>query len=209
MATIIDTLADFTTQVRFDQLPPHVIDESKRVLLDSIGCGLGGLSHSKGTIGVEYARMLGNAVPGARASILGTGDRVSTVATAFANGELINALDYDAILPPGHVSPYVLPGAMAVGEAGKVSGQEILCATAIAAIGRLKGHTSDQVAHGMGIAARISPVNSHWVWSQHAPSTTIKYTPAGPVVQAAMTAAHMAELGHRGDRMMLDDGEFG
>ena len=209
MATIIDTLADFTTQVRFDQLPPHVIDESKRVLLDSIGCGLGGLSHSKGTIGVEYARMLGNAVPGARASILGTGDRVSTVATAFANGELINVLDYDAILPPGHASPYVLPGAMAVGEAGKVSGQEILCATAIAAIGRLKGHTSDQVEHGMGIAARISPVNSHWVWSQHAPSTTIKYTPAGPVVQAAMTAAHMAELGHRGDRMMLHDGEFG
>lgn len=248
MATIIDTLADFTAQVRFEQLPGSVIHESKRVLLDSIGCALGGLSHSKGTIGVEYARLMGNGAPGAQASIIGTGDRVSTVAAAFANGELINALDFDAILPPGHVSPYVLPGAMAVGEAAQVSGREMLCAVAIshemsnrlgrsmdylrdikdgkvspppvygyastvfgatAAIGRLKGHSRDQLADGLGIAASISPVNSHWVWSQHAPATTVKYTAAGPLAQAAMAAAHMAELGHRGDRRMLDDSEFG
>ena len=248
MPTLIEALAGFTTETRFEELPASVVEESKRLLLDAIGCALGGLSHPKGTIGVQYARLMGAGAPGAQATILGTGERVSTVGAGFANGELINALDFDAILPPGHVSPYVLPGALAVAEAGGASGQELIVATAIShemsnrlgkamdylrdikdgkvspppvygyactvfgatgAIGRLKGHNQDIVANGLGVAGCISPVNSHWVWSQHAPATTIKYTAAGPMVQAAMAAAHMAEFGHRGDRRILDDAEFG
>ena len=248
MSTIVDALAGFTAETRFEDLPASVVMESKRILLDSIGCALGGLSHPKGTIGVQYARLRGAGAPGAQASILGTGEKVSTVGASFANGELMNALDFDAILPPGHVSPYVLPGALAVAEASGASGKELIVATAIShemsnrlgkamdylrdikdgkvspppvygyastvfgatgAIGRLKGHSQDTIANGLGIAGCISPVNSHWVWSQHAPATTIKYTAAGPMVQAAMAAAHMAEFGHRGDRRILDDAEFG
>ena len=59
---------------------------------------------------------MGAGAPGAQATILGTREKVSTVGAGFANGELMNALDFDAILPPGHVSPYVLPGALAVQE---------------------------------------------------------------------------------------------
>lgn len=248
MPTIVEALAGFTTETRFEDLPPSVIEESKRILIDSIGCALGGLSHPKGTIGVQYARLMGPGAPGAQATILGTGERVSAVGAAFANGELINALDFDSILPPGHVSPYVLPGALAMAEAGGSSGKELIVATAIshemsnrlgkamdylrdikdgkvspppvygyastvfgatAAIGLLKGHSREIIAHGLGIAGCTVPVNSHWAWSQHAPATTIKYTAAGPMVQAAMAAAHLAEFGHRGDRMILDDAEFG
>ena len=248
MTTLVESFADFTTELRFEQLPSRVAEESKRLLIDAIGCALGGLSHPKGTIGVEYARLMGAGAPGSQATILGTGGRVSTVAAAFANAELINALDFDAILPPGHVSPYVIPGALAVGEAGRVSGREMLCAVALshemshrigksmdylrdikdgkvspppvfgyastvfgaaAAIGRLKGYSPETVAHALGIAGSISPVNSHWCWSQHAPGTTVKYTAAGPLAQTAMAAAHMAEFGHRGDLRILDDGEFG
>ncbi len=53
MSTIIDTLADFSANTTFEQLPAAVVEESKRILLDSIGCALGGLSHPKGTIGVQ------------------------------------------------------------------------------------------------------------------------------------------------------------
>ncbi|GAA4353737.1 MmgE/PrpD family protein [Variovorax defluvii] len=248
MANIVDALADFSANTQFEQLPANVVQESKRLLIDSIGCALGGLSHPKGTIGVQYARLMGAGAAGAQASILGTGEKVSTVAAGFANGELMNALDFDSILPPGHVSPYVLPGALAVAEAAGASGKELLVATAVshemsnrlgksmdylrdikdgkvspppvygyastvfgatAAIGRLKGHSRETIAHGLGIAGCTVPVNSHWAWSQHAPATTIKYTAAGPMVQAAMAAAHLAEFGHRGDRMILDDAEFG
>lgn len=248
MPNLIESLAGFTVETRFEDLPPHVVEESKRILIDSIGCALGGLSHPKGTIGVQYARLMGAGAPGVQATILGTGEKVSMPGAAFANGELINALDFDAILPPGHVSPYVLPGALAVAEATGAGGKEVLVATAVshemsnrlgkamdylrdikdgkvspppvygyastvfgatAAIGRLKGHGMDTIANGLGIAGCISPVNSHWAWSQHAPATTIKYTAAGPMAEAAMAAAHMAEFGHRGDRQILDDAEFG
>jgi 2-methylcitrate dehydratase PrpD len=99
MPTIVEALAGFTTEIRFEDLPANVVEESKRILLDSIGCALGGLSHPKGTIGVQYARLMGAGAPGAQATILGTGEKVSTVGAGFANGELINALDFDAILP--------------------------------------------------------------------------------------------------------------
>ncbi len=132
MTTIVETFANFATETRFEALPAHVVEESKRVLLDSLGCALGGLSHSKGTIGVEYARLQGPGTSGAQASILGTRERVSAIAAGFANAELINALDFDALLPPGHVSPYVIPGALAFAEAVGASGKDLLCAVAIA-----------------------------------------------------------------------------
>jgi 2-methylcitrate dehydratase PrpD len=74
----------------------------------------------------------GPGAPGEQASVLGTGERVSANAAAFANGELINALDFDAVLPPGHVSPYVIPGALAAAEARGASGGTLLSAVAVA-----------------------------------------------------------------------------
>src|SRR5690606_23960209 len=131
METIIEKLAGFTHSTDFEQLPPAVIEESKRLIVDSIGCALGGLSHPKGAIGVDYAKLQGAGAPGEQASILGTGDRVSAIAAAFANGELINALDYDAVLPPGHVSPYVIPCALAGLQTAGASGQTLIAAVAI------------------------------------------------------------------------------
>jgi 2-methylcitrate dehydratase PrpD len=84
----------------------------------------------KGKIGVEYAQLLGGA--DRTATIVGSQQRSSIFGAAFANGELINALDFDAILPPGHVSPYVLPGALAVAEANHSSGQALVLAVALA-----------------------------------------------------------------------------
>jgi 2-methylcitrate dehydratase PrpD len=131
-STLVEQLAVFAFNATFDQLPTAVVAESKRLLVDSIGCALGGLSHPKGAIGVKYATLQGPGAPGEQATVIGTGDRVSANAAAFANGELINALDFDAILPPGHVSPYVIPGALAAGEAAQASGKDVLCAVAIA-----------------------------------------------------------------------------
>ena len=248
MTTFIETLAAFTADTRFEALPANVVEESKRLLLDSLGCALGGLSHAKGTIGVQYARLQGPGVPGAQATIIGTGERVCAIAAGFANGELINALDFDAILPPGHVSPYVIPGALASAEMAGASGKDLLCAVAIAhemsnrmgkgldylrdmkngkvtpppvhgyastvfgataAVGKVKGFSSDRLADAIGIAASMSPVNAQWSWSLHIPTATVKYAVAGALVQTAMTGAALAELGHTGDRNLLDDPESG
>jgi 2-methylcitrate dehydratase PrpD len=244
--TMIEQLADFTASTGFDQLPHEVIGESKRLLLDSIGCALGGVSHPKGRIGVEYGVISGGL--DGPATILGTSRHSSVSGAAFANGELMNALDFDAVLPPGHVSPYVFPGLLAVSEALGSTGKSVIAATALshemsyrfgkamdyirdaktgaistspvigytatifgaaAAISKVQGVDSPVIANALGIAAAITPVNSHRSWMSHPPSATIKYTMAGPLAQAALTAAYSAQLGHRGDLQVLDDRDFG
>lgn len=244
MATLVEQLAAFT-QVRPADLPAAVVAESKRLLLDSIGAALAATDSPKGRIGIDYGRLQGAA---GRATVIGTGHRLNIFGAAFANAELINALDMDAILPPGHVTPYVLPGALAVAQERGLSGPQVLRAIAVAhemswrigkamdylrdtqdgqvatpavygysstvfgataAIGMLQGLSTDVMAHALGIAGAISPVNAQMAWFDHAPSSTIKYLLAGALTQAALTAAHMAALGHRGDRMLLDDREVG
>lgn len=128
--TIVETLADFAAAANYETLPPEVIEETKRLLLDSIGCSLGGIESSKGAIGVQFGRMLGG--DATDATIHGTAHRSSVFGAAWANGETMNALDFDAILPPGHVSPYVIPGAVAVAERDRLSGRDLIAATAVA-----------------------------------------------------------------------------
>ncbi|NKQ55523.1 MmgE/PrpD family protein [Amycolatopsis sp. K13G38] len=244
--TLAEQLARFTATTETGSLPGTVVEESKRLVLDSIGCALAGTGEPRGRIGVDYGRMIGGT--DGEATILGTGSRSSVFGAAFANGELMNALDFDAVLPPGHVSPYVLPGALAFGESRGISGSDLIAAVALshemsyrfgkamdylrdtkngevalspilgfsstvfgatAAIGKVKGYDAGMLANALAIAANISPVNSHRSWLAHSPSSTIKYLNAGVLVQSALTAAHFAELGHRGDLQVLDDADYG
>jgi len=123
-------MVKFVTATKFGDLPGPVVHETKRVLLDSIGCALGGIATEKGKFSIELARRLGG-VP--ESSILGIGDRTSCATAAFANGELINALDMDAILlPPGHIAPFVIPPPLALAESVDASGEDIISAVAIA-----------------------------------------------------------------------------
>jgi 2-methylcitrate dehydratase PrpD len=126
--TIIQQLADITANTQLDRIPTEVAHESKRLLLDSIGCAVAANDEHKGRAGIDYGKIIGGTDPSA--TIMGTGDKVSLRGAAFANTELINTLDMDAVLPPGHVSPYFLPGAIAAAEVYKVSGKRLMEAIA-------------------------------------------------------------------------------
>ena len=128
-STLVQQLAHFTEQTAFADLPPEVVRECKRILLDSIGCAVAATEEMKGRAGILYGQQL--AAVGPQATIFGTAHRVSPLGAAYANGELINTLDMDAVLPPGHVSPYVLPGAVAVAESLGASGQRLIEAVAL------------------------------------------------------------------------------
>ena len=126
MISLSQELARFVVEAKFEDLPAAVVHEAKRTLLDSIGCALAGIATDKGKIAISLARKLGGPPD---SSIIGIGDKVSWCSAAFANGELINALDYDTILlPPGHVSPYVIPAPMAIAESINASGKDLILA---------------------------------------------------------------------------------
>jgi 2-methylcitrate dehydratase PrpD len=127
--TVVESLAEFAVRTDFSGLIPAVVEETKRVLLDSIGCALAGRDQLKGTAGTAIARLTQGS--DGQATVLGSAEPSSVFGAAFANAELISALDYDAILPPGHVAPVVIPVALASGELGAASGPELLTAIAV------------------------------------------------------------------------------
>ena len=243
---LVQQLADFTADTVLERLPAEVVHESKRLILDSIGCAVAATEELKGRAGIDYGKIIGGTNP--VATIMGTPEKVSLHGAAFANAELINTLDMDAVLPPGHVTPYVLPGAMAAAEVYHVPGRRLIEAMAsshemcfrfgramdnqrdtkdgklvrlrafgyassifgaTAAFGHVRGYSRETLAHALGIAGLISPVNPQLGYFEHAPSSTVKYLMAGMLAQQALTAAYAGELGHRGDLQVLDDVEYG
>lgn len=126
---VTQTVADFATAVTFDQLPELVIQSTKRILLDSIGCALGGFNIDRSRIALEMANELGGKP---QATIIGDSKTSYTMA-AFVNGELINALDYDPCGPlTPHVSCYVISPCLAIAERAKASGKDLITALALA-----------------------------------------------------------------------------
>ncbi|GAH77498.1 unnamed protein product, partial [marine sediment metagenome] len=89
MKNFTSELAGFIAEIQFDDLPWAAVHEAKRILLDSIGCALPGKGVDKGRIPLELAKKLGGPP---ESSIIGSPDKVSCSNSAFANGELINAL---------------------------------------------------------------------------------------------------------------------
>jgi 2-methylcitrate dehydratase PrpD len=245
--THIERLAAFAANTTSDKLPAEVADEAKRVLLDSIGCALASANIATGRMGIDYGRILGGSRD--EATIIGLDERTSVHGAAFANAELISALDLHSVSLPGHVAPYVVPVVLALGENRQTTGAQVVSAIAVcqeisfrfsramdrnrdikdgkadtspvlgyasttfgvaAAAAMMKTLSEEQIANALGIAGSTSPVNAHRAWLMHAPTTTVKYNlMPGSQTFNGLTSAFMAELGHRGDKMIVDDSEFG
>lgn len=147
MDNVTQELSKFILDVKYQDLPAPVIRATKRVLLDSIGCALAGITTDPGKIVTGLALRLGGTP---ESSVIGTGIKVSCTNAAFANGQLINTVDYDALLPGAHTPPYVIPPQLAFGELTGASGKDLILATAIGfeiasraynAVNRPKGST--------------------------------------------------------------------
>lgn len=129
MAGITGTVVDSILKTKFEDLPPETINQVKRVFLDSVGCALGGYAVDRSKIAIELVDNFGG---NPEASVIG-GHRTSVPLAAFANGELINALDFDVIGPiRGHVVPYSISPTLAMAERVHASGKDLIVALALA-----------------------------------------------------------------------------
>lgn len=130
---------EFASQLRFESLPQSVVHATKRFILDSLGCALAGWQTEKAR---KAAGVMLSAGGNAEATVIGTEACLSAANAAFANAELMNALDYDAI---PHTPPVTLPAVLAMAEKSGASGRELIRAML--------------VAHEL--AARLSSASSH------------------------------------------------
>lgn len=119
-------IVDFARSLTFEQLPSEVVAAAKRYVLDGLGCGVAGIHTEKGRLAVGLVTSLGG-TPEAR--VLGTTARLSATGAAFANAELINALDFDAV---PHIPPIAIPSVLAVAEKMRASGRQFITALVVA-----------------------------------------------------------------------------
>jgi 2-methylcitrate dehydratase PrpD len=182
---VTPVLADFVAAARFEHLPAAAIHEAKRLLLDSIGCALAGLTSAKGRLAVRLAQRLG----GTEESVIwGTRGSVSATHAAFANGELINALDWDAGgVPPGHSTPCVISACFALGETCNASGQDLLLAIALGheISGRLGGVlTGLEEWTADSAVAQLPPVHGYSLHAIGAAAAAARILGLGPTETA-------------------------
>ncbi len=121
-------LAGFAAALKYDDLPERVRDHTKNVLLDTLACAMAG--HQ----GEETAQIgaLASALGESRESTVLGGDRQSLAGATLLNGYLITAVTMCDIHRSTltHVTPEVVPPALAIGERDNLSGRDLLVALA-------------------------------------------------------------------------------
>lgn len=128
--TLAQRLARYAATLRFEQLPPEVVHEAKRRLIDSIATAVGALS---APTYAKVKRCASRVCSQPSASLIGGGQSSIEWAT-FVNGLLIRYLDYNDTylsLEPAHPSDN-WSAVLAVGEATGAKGPELITAAVVA-----------------------------------------------------------------------------
>ena len=128
--TLARQLADWVSGLRFDDLPPDVVEATKLRLLDVFGLALAGggtrlgRSIRAGAIAVS---------PPGPCRIVGSGERVGLTTAAFANASLAQALEFDDTHNESivHMSSPSASAALALSETRRVSGRDLILAIAL------------------------------------------------------------------------------
>jgi 2-methylcitrate dehydratase PrpD len=116
---------------KYEDLPPEVVEATKKEILDLLACALGGASQPGATHVCGLVKEWGGRE---ESSIIGGNLKVPAPNAAQANATMAHALDFDdvheaAVMHPGIIS---IPVVMAVGEAqGNLNGKEFIAGTAL------------------------------------------------------------------------------
>lgn len=129
-ATPLQELARFAAATRATGLPPALVHDVKRRILDVVGNSLGATTYEPARIALQVAQAWGGAE---RATAFGSGARLPAGSAALVNGTLAHTLDFDDTHLPSvlHPSASVIPAALAVAEAEGRSGMDAIVAAAI------------------------------------------------------------------------------
>ncbi|MDG5776479.1 MmgE/PrpD family protein [Haloarculaceae archaeon H-GB1-1] len=122
-------LADFVSELRFEDLPDHAVETARRAFVDEIGVALAGVGSEAGTIARETMTTTGDG-PG---RVLGTDRRASIPDAALVNSTVGHVMDFNnAVLGIWHPSVPVVPALMTLAEHEDATGEDLLTAFAAA-----------------------------------------------------------------------------
>ena len=130
--TVSVRFARFVHRTGFAELPERVRHESRRSLLNALGCALGVARSLPVEQAIAVHRQFGG-VP--VATVIGRGERLDLLGASFVNAVSSNLLDYDDthLGTVIHPTAPVMPPALALAEAHGFPGREVLTAFALGA----------------------------------------------------------------------------
>src|ERR687889_921586 len=132
MTNLVERLSRYTRALRYEDLPREVIHQAKRLIVDTVGCALGGYWSEPARIAREMAATVRSSEP---VSVIGSGERTSPDLGTFANGVMIRFLDfndgYTSTGESGHPSDSIA-AVLTTAELRRRSGRDAIVATVLA-----------------------------------------------------------------------------
>ncbi len=127
---ITGQLAGYMAKARDMQLPPHVSQEAKHRILDTLAAMVSGAHLQAGEMAIRFARAQGGV---AEATVLTTDIKTSAINAALANGMFAHADETDDFEPvtKAHPGSHVVPAALAMAEREAGSGAALLAAVTL------------------------------------------------------------------------------
>ena len=123
------TLAAWAASIQPDKIPDRVRERTAHLLTDAVASALAGRHASETAQVGAVARYI---APGADATVIGAG-RLSRVGATLLNGYLVTGLTVCDVYRPNHVhvTPEVVPPALAVAEGRGLAGRDLVTALAV------------------------------------------------------------------------------
>ncbi|HSB68654.1 MAG TPA: MmgE/PrpD family protein, partial [Candidatus Methylomirabilis sp.] len=125
-SNVTEVLAQFAATVTYDTIPDRVRESCKNLLLDALACALAG---HLGEETHQVAALASGLAQSKESSIIG-GDRLSLAGATLLNGYLVTAVTMCDVHRPTltHITPEVIPPALAIAERDGRSGRDLLVA---------------------------------------------------------------------------------
>ncbi|MCG6533909.1 MAG: MmgE/PrpD family protein [Syntrophales bacterium LBB04] len=126
-------LAKQVREFSFEEIPDGVVHQTKRLILDTLGCALGGYASDSSRIIRGYATDSGHPP---EATVVGSGIRTSCLNASLANGAMVRYLDYNdtafilqgETYRTGYHPSEVIPPVIALCEGRHLSGKDVITA---------------------------------------------------------------------------------
>jgi 2-methylcitrate dehydratase len=230
--SVTRALAEFVFHLRFKKMPSLVIQQAKRLILDTLACGLGCYQTPISEIVVEFVKELGGKP---ESTIIGYGQKTSCLNAAFANAAIADchdATDYGN----SHPANPILSSAMAIAEREGSTGKELLealvagyegcakimlasnpslqnmnklwgCATwdvfgAMFAASKILHLDEEKTVNAIGIAGSTAPVQSFWKAIQ--PTVSMNKHGSAWAAWLGLASALLASKGFVSHKTILD-----
>lgn len=122
-------LARFAATLKYDDVPERVREWCKSLLLDALACALAG---HRGEETHQVAALAAGLARSNESSVIG-GHRLSLAGATLLNGYLVTAVTMCDVHRPTltHVTPEVIPPALAIAERDSLSGRDLITAIAV------------------------------------------------------------------------------